>query len=33
MKYDLDMSKAYLDELENIEVSSLDDEQMKTFLF
>jgi hypothetical protein len=33
MKYDLDLSKAYVDELENIELSDLDDEQMKTFLF
>lgn len=33
MKYDLDLSEAYVDELENIKVSSLDDEQMKTFLF
>ena len=33
MKYDLDLSEAYVDELENIEVSSLDDEQMQTFLF
>lgn len=33
MKYDLDLSEAYVDELENIKVSSLDDEQMKKFLF
>lgn len=33
MKHDLDLSEAYVDELENIKVSSLDDEQMKTFLF
>ncbi len=33
MKYDLDLSEAYVDELENIEVSALDDEQMHTFLF
>jgi hypothetical protein len=33
MKYDLDLSEAYVDELENIELSGLDDEQMKTFLF
>lgn len=33
MKYDLDLSEAYIDRLEELEIKCLDDEQMKTFLF
>ena len=32
MKYDLDLSEAYVDRLEELEIKCLDDEQMKTFL-
>ena len=32
MEYDLDLSDAYVDRLEELEIKCLDDEQMKTFL-
>jgi len=32
MKYDLDLSEAYVYRLEELEIKCLDDEQMKTFL-
>ena len=32
MKYDLDLSEAYIDRLKELEIKCLDDEQIKTFL-
>ena len=32
MKYDLNLSLGYLDEIDNLEIMSLDDEQIKTIL-